>query len=415
MRRPQRRSFEQYAALASAGYALYKQAEDYYGRYRAWTNKRTQSEHWIVRIYESEQERLFHAVGSWALSHLPDGPSHDITVGIRDDELVQTPPDEPDLDMLIPFNGDLIPAAIRTQKNESGAQSIIVSRGRFSGGRYLLIMCRSEQQRQNLLDFINETFVEADERELLPEIYRATKTGSSRYVRKLVPREPDTVFLPDGMLNDILGDVSRFLTSQQDYTDMGVPYHRGYLLHGPAGTGKTTTICTVASFLGKHVYLIPLTELSDDSALISAMSAIPYGANDTIVVLEDVDVFRNTHTRSAKGQSSSGEDKGVTLEGLLNVLDGLLTPDGLVTFMTTNHPERLDDALIRPGRIDRKFELGHMTQGQLDAMVQRFVGNYKVELRSSTVVPAQIVECLKSGFDNPVEVVLDKIRREVSG
>ncbi len=77
----------------------------------------------------------------------------------------------------------------------------------------------------------------------------------------------------------------------------------------------------------------------------------------TLLLIEDVDcVFKDS--RSTTG------DTGVTLSGLLNALDGVSSREGRVLFLTTNHPERLDPALVRPGRVDRKIELGHATPDQ---------------------------------------------------
>jgi chaperone BCS1 len=77
----------------------------------------------------------------------------------------------------------------------------------------------------------------------------------------------------------------------------------------------------------------------------------------TLLLIEDVDcVF--------KSERATTEQTGVTLSGLLNALDGVSSREGRVLFLTTNHPDRLDPALIRPGRVDRKLELGHATGDQ---------------------------------------------------
>src|SRR6516165_7419974 len=91
-----------------------------------------------------------------------------------------------------------------------------------------------------------------------------------------------------------------------------------------------------------------------DEALRSLIDALPVA---TLLLIEDVDcVFKDQRTTTA--------ESGVTLSGLLNALDGVSSRDGRVLFMTTNHPERLDPALIRPGRVDLKIELGYATPDQ---------------------------------------------------
>jgi len=65
-----------------------------------------------------------------------------------------------------------------------------------------------------------------------------------------------------------------------------------------------------------------------------------------------------------KSERLTTEQTGVTLSGLLNALDGVSSREGRVLFLTTNHPDRLDPALIRPGRVDLKLELGHAVPDQ---------------------------------------------------
>lgn len=62
----------------------------------------------------------------------------------------------------------------------------------------------------------------------------------------------------------------------------------------------------------------------------------------------------------------------MTFSGLLNCLDGVASTEERLVFMTTNYLDRLDPALIRPGRIDVKKEIGHATPHQLYLMFRRF-------------------------------------------
>ena len=93
--------------------------------------------------------------------------------------------------------------------------------------------------------------------------------------------------------------------------------------------------------------------LSDD-ALRTLVDALPPA---TLLLIEDVDCVFKT-------ERATTEQTGVTLSGLLNALDGVSSREGRVLFLTTNHPERLDPALVRPGRVDRKIELGNATADQ---------------------------------------------------
>jgi chaperone BCS1 len=69
----------------------------------------------------------------------------------------------------------------------------------------------------------------------------------------------------------------------------------------------------------------------------------------------------------------------VTFSGLLNALDGVASSEGRIVFMTTNYLERLDPALIRPGRVDMKEYIGHCTRYQLEQMYRRFYNGPDVD------------------------------------
>ncbi len=156
-------------------------------------------------------------------------------------------------------------------------------------------------------------------------------------------------------LTDWLEDLRDFQQSAAWYAQRGIPYRRGYLLHGPPGTGKTTTVLALAGELKLSLAVLSLSNrLMGDESLLATVNALPAA---TILLIEDVDcVFKNPRTTES--------NVGVTLSGLLNALDGVSSRDGRILFMTTNHPERLDPALLRPGRVDRKIELGFATFDQ---------------------------------------------------
>jgi chaperone BCS1 len=170
------------------------------------------------------------------------------------------------------------------------------------------------------------------------------------------PRRPlESLVLADHLLEDMLGDLRDFLGSSKWYTQRGIPYRRGYLLHGPPGTGKTTLVAATAGELKLSVAVLSLSSRSmSDEQLRALVDALPVA---TILLIEDVDcVF--------KEKRGTNDATGVTLSGLLNALDGVSSREGRLLFLTTNHPEKLDPALIRPGRVDRKVELGYATPDQ---------------------------------------------------
>jgi ATPase family associated with various cellular activities (AAA) len=171
-----------------------------------------------------------------------------------------------------------------------------------------------------------------------------------------VPRRSmASVRLQGGVAEELLADARRFLAAEAEYTRLGRPYKRVYCLHGPPGTGKTSVIMAIASALGRPLAIFNVDSLRDDTFL-ELLSERP--AN-SVLLFEDVDaMFKGGDgvgggKRAAAPHNPREAASGMTFSTLLNALDGVLHPRGALVFLTTNHLERLDAALRRPGRVDR--------------------------------------------------------------
>lgn len=179
-------------------------------------------------------------------------------------------------------------------------------------------------------------------------------------------RTLDSVILADGIKEKLVEDVQDFLNSGKWYYDRGIPYRRGYLLYGPPGSGKSSLIQALAGDLDYNICILNLAErtLTDDR-LNHLMNHVP---DRSILLLEDVDSAFSERKQS----DEQGFLSGVTFSGLLNALDGVASADERIIFMTTNHPEKLDPALIRPGRVDFKELIDNATESQIRRMFLRF-------------------------------------------
>ena len=179
-----------------------------------------------------------------------------------------------------------------------------------------------------------------------------------------------SVILDEGVKESIVSDVRDFLTRQQWYVDRGIPYRRGYLLFGPPGSGKSSFIQAMAGELDFSVAMINLSEMGmTDDKLAYLLTKLP---KRSMLLLEDADsAFTNRRQRDADGYSGAS----VTFSGLLNALDGLAAGEERIAFLTTNHIDRLDPALIRPGRVDMMVRIGEATQHQAAQMWDRFYGD----------------------------------------
>ena len=137
---------------------------------------------------------------------------------------------------------------------------------------------------------------------------------------------------------------------------------------------KTSLVTALAGELRLPIVFIQLSgEDMDDTQLLEVMSAAP---RDSIVLMEDIDcALRSEEAEMAKNDDSRKNQRGrtpVTLSGLLNAIDGVGAQEGRLLFMTTNYVERLDDALVRPGRVDAKFHLGKATRAASGELFDQF-------------------------------------------
>lgn len=180
-----------------------------------------------------------------------------------------------------------------------------------------------------------------------------------------------SLYHPEVLIRDLMEDIQIFLNSKKIYTDLGIPYRRGYLLAGPPGTGKSTLILAVASHFKLPIYSVPLrgTEMTGErlSQLLSSCR------KPSLIALEDVDCLNVATTRKSKSS------EGLTMADLLNVIDGIGASEDRVLFMTSNYPEMLDGALTRAGRVDRKFYVDYARDEELRSFHSRIAQYYPVQ------------------------------------
>ena len=206
-------------------------------------------------------------------------------------------------------------------------------------------------------------------------VYASRSTSWERFGEPRRKRPLESVILDKGVKERILADVTDFLASAKWYYDRGVPYRRGYLLHGPPGSGKSSFIQALAGHLDYNIAILNLSErgLTDDR-LNHLLTVIP---RRTLVLLEDADAaFSN---RRVQTDADGYRGANVTFSGLLNTLDGVASAEERILFLTTNHAERLDAALVRPGRVDMSVRLGEATRWQTGMLWDRFYGNLDKE------------------------------------
>ncbi|GAP83079.1 putative BCS1-mitochondrial protein of the AAA family of ATPase [Rosellinia necatrix] len=194
-------------------------------------------------------------------------------------------------------------------------------------------------------------------------------------------RRVDTVHFDDGLKQALLTDVRKYLDpgTRRLYQSRSMPYRRGYLFFGPPGTGKSSLSTALAGEFGLDLYEVKIPCVGSDEDLEQMFQEIP---PQCIVLLEDVDaIWTNRDAEKDDGQAVTRSN--CTLSGLLNVLDGVGSAEGRIVIMTTNKPEHLDSALVRPGRVDMKVMLGNISRQSAEQM---FVRMFAPDMENSPLV-----------------------------
>lgn len=227
----------------------------------------------------------------------------------------------------------------------------------------IVLECPTLEAKQAVLSEIAEAIktLKVDSR----SFYEATTWGDFSRRKGYHRRNLDTVILKEGQMDRIFDHIRTFHNNKEAYEKVGIPYRTGILLYGPPGSGKTSTAVAISTELDMDVYYISLSIVQKDEALSECFSEIPAGA---LVVLEDIDIASSVRERDSENGS------GVTMQGILNCLDGMATPNGIITIMTTNRFDVLDPAVIRPGRVDLMEELGNLDKDQIERICQYYMG-----------------------------------------
>lgn len=220
-----------------------------------------------------------------------------------------------------------------------------------------------------------------------------------------------------------------FLEHREWYERKGIPYTLGFLYHGPPGTGKTSTIKAIANEGRRHIINIQLSEIktkqqlqhlffNDEIHVYNGTNLERYTipVSERLYVIEDIDAMGDTvlkrewkkPTITKKEEPEpfmhrEEEKDTLDLSFLLNLLDGTLEANGRILIITTNFPERIDKALIRPGRIDMIVHFQKCTLDVVNEMVNSFYDK-DVALTDANLdgkwTPAEVNQILFRNFED---------------
>jgi hypothetical protein len=255
-------------------------------------------------------------------------------------------------------------------------------------------------------------------------VYVMTKYGEWLRYNKIPSRTLDTVYFDEKLKQKMRSDIIDFLKMEKEYDEFGIPYKKNYLLTGIPGSGKTSIIKAMCKEIGYNLCIFSINHDTDNNTALSAFRDIP---PKSVLLFEDIDCLFEKRTGTQENKST------FTFSNLLNLLDGVFFRKGLISFITTNHPESLDHALLRQGRTDmiihmnypKKVDVKHlfrdmlrkeeMTAEEIDREFDKFYDH----INKKTITMAGIVGFLfryrKNWADNINELLdADKFIKEVT-
>lgn len=196
------------------------------------------------------------------------------------------------------------------------------------------------------------------------KIYANTQYGEWHSTGNIKVKPLDRTIIQSDKKEFIINDLDTFLASEEWYLNTNISYRRGYCFYGPPGTGKTTLALALANYVKKNICCMNLSCFDNQSRLSYCFANIP---KNSVLLIEDIDKVFN-------GRENVDKDGKVTFSSLLNCLDGAFYKYGLITIITTNHIDKLDEALLRSGRMDVKLEIINPSGKEVSEYLSLFYG-----------------------------------------
>lgn len=234
-------------------------------------------------------------------------------------------------------------------------------------------------------------------------IYAGTAKGWE-YIGTRSKRPLSSINLPEQDITNFMTDVHQFLDKRQWYLSRGVPHRRGYLFYGPPGTGKSSLAFALAGEIDVPIYVMVTSgKTLRDEHLSSLMTALPRRPH--VLLLDDID------------RMFASDNRYLSASTLLGALDGPLAGEGRILIMTTNNLDKMDQTMIRPGRIDFRLGFNLVTIDSAKAMIERCVGEVNATnmfklvqfLNQHEISPAALQVHSISYIDSTVDELIDNL------
>ena len=294
----------------------------------------------------------------------------------------------------------------------------------------------------DLEDFMNNCLIKYNkfiEKESIKDQYYfsyndADNDGTLNFSEKIFKtnRKFNSVFFENK--DKFMNNLKFFLENESWYEKKGIPYHYGILLHGTPGCGKTSIIKAILEYTKRHAVVIPLNRVKTCGELEniffkSEINSKKISTDKRIYIFEDIDCVcnvikeRNTDndnindsekiikteldllfklTDSTDFKKCNNPEDKLNLSCILNIFDGILETPGRIIILTSNYPDKIDKALLRPGRIDMNLELKKASSSIIKEILSEFYDDSNEIINETDFIdyvlsPAEIMNiCLKN-------------------
>lgn len=222
------------------------------------------------------------------------------------------------------------------------------------------IFCFNKKKLNELLDYVDKNYGS----NYIKYYYNAN--GEVKCAGKVINKTFENIYLDGQITEDLKKDLDTFENSKEIYDKYGIRYKRTYLFHGEPGTGKSSLSLAISNYTKRDILSINMSKDMTDSNLITLISNRP---NKSIVLFEDIDCLLDDINRIEEAKE---KEVKISLSCLLNILDGIYTPNDVIFIITTNNLDKIDNAIKRKGRTDILMEIKRPTPELIQNLKVRF-------------------------------------------
>lgn len=241
---------------------------------------------------------------------------------------------------------------------------------------------------------------EEEKEESKVTIYTSTSKGYWSCNNTIYCQDLEHIFIPKEDKDNIISNIDNFINLKDKYIHYGRKYMLTFLLTGVMGSGKTSLIKAIAKKYKKSIYFLNFTKQMTDENLFELIGLIK---DNSIILIEDIDSFFE--------ERETKENTNISFSGLINIMDGVLSSgNGIITFLTVNYTNKLDKALIRPGRVDIIIKFDYPKRREIEELFNTLIPNsqdkfkdFYDKVKSKKITMSAYVDYLFKHSDNYIE------------